>query len=408
MTPETDRHPLVRFQIPALAVGAIALVAAIVFGMAHPSTFFRGYLVGFLFCVGLAVGSLAVLMIQYLTGGVWGIVIRRQLEAAVKTLPLVALMVVPILVALPVLYTWARPDVVSHDALLQHKAAYLNVPFTIVRTVIYFAVWIGAALLLTRTAREFERSGSPELSLRLRQVSGFGLLFLALTITFSAVDWGMSLDPHWYSTMYGMAFMVEHMLSAFAFSIVILVMLSTSRPLSEILLPSHLRDLGNLLLAFVMLWAYLNFSQFLLIWYANLREEVTFYIPRMEGFWGGVSVALIVFHFFLPFTMLLMRAIKDRPGTLRLVAFLILVMHLVSLLWLVIPSVQWSEAHVSGHGGGHGEAHAAISWLDIVTPLGLIAIWFAFFVNRLSTATIVPMNEPYVQEALSGEVAHHG
>ncbi len=415
MMVENGRHPLAGWQIPALAVGGLALIAGIIGGMAHASIFFRGYLVGFLFCVGLAVGSLAVLMIQYLTGGVWGIVIRRPLEAAVRTLPLVALMVIPILLALPMLYPWARPEIVANDPLIQHKTIYLNVPFMIARSVIYFMVWIGAAIVLTRKAKELDDSGSQETALRLRKVSGFGLVALALTITFSAVDWGMSLDPHWFSTMYGLASMVEHMLSAFAFSVVILVFLSGTRPLSEVLLPSHLRDLGNLLLAFVMLWAYLNFSQFLLIWYANLREEVTFYLPRMEGFWGGVSLLLIVFHFFLPFFMLLMRAIKDRPSTIRLVAVLILVMHLFSLMWLVVPSIQWADAHGMGygaaHGDGHGDTHAAgnpVSWLDFVVPIGLLALWFGFFINRLSTASVLPMNEPYVQEALSGEAVHHG
>lgn len=408
MMAETGRHPLAGWQIPAIAAGAVALIAAIVGGMAHPSIFFRGYLVGFLFCVGLCIGSLAVLMIQYLTGGVWGIVIRRQLEAATRTLPVVAVMVIPILVALPVLYPWARPEVVAADPLIQHKAMYLNVPFMIARSVIYFALWIGAATFLTRTARNYDETGSQEAALQLRKVSGLGLVVLALTVTFSAVDWGMSLDPHWFSTMYGLAFVVEHMLSALAFAVVILVTLSRTRPLSDVLLPSHLRDLGNLLLAFVMLWAYLNFSQFLLIWYANLREEVTFYIPRMEGFWGGVSALLIVFHFFLPFFMLLMRAIKDRPATLRLVALLILVMHLFSLLWIVVPSVQWAEAHGIGHGDVHAAGGHGASWLDFLVPVGLIAIWFGFFVNRLSTASVLPINEPYVQEALSGEAIHHG
>lgn len=405
---ENGRHPLAGWQIPALAVGAIALIAGIVGGIAHPSIFFRGYLAGFLFCVGLCVGSLAVLMLQYLTGGVWGIVIRRQLEAATRTLPIVALMVVPILLALPVIYPWARPETVAADPLIQHKSIYLNVPFMIARSVIYFVAWIAVAMFLTRKAREYETSDSPETALRLRKVSGGGLVVLALTITFSAVDWGMSLDPHWFSTMYGLAFVVEHMLSAFAFAVVILVTLSGTRPLSDVLLPSHLRDLGNLLLAFVMLWAYLNFSQFLLIWYANLREEVTFYIPRMEGFWGWISALLIVFHFFLPFFMLLMRAIKDRPSTLRFVAGLILVMHLFSLLWLVVPSVQWAEAHGVGHGDAHAAGGHGASWLDFVVPIGLLALWFGFFVNRLSTASVLPMNEPYVQEALSGEVVHHG
>jgi hypothetical protein len=398
--------PLDRLRLPAFIVGAVALAAAIVGGLGHPDIFFRAWLVGFLFCVSIPVGALGLLMLQYLTGGAWGIVIRRILEASVRTLWLCALMFVPLAIGLAAVYIWAQPEVVAGDEIIQHKAAYLNVPFFLGRAVFYFAVWLGLGTLLLKWSGEYEEKQDPRIALKLRHVSGGGLLLLALTVTFSAIDWAMSLDPHWYSTIYGMAFMIGHMLAGMTFAIAVLVTISRVHPVSGVLQPSHLRDLGNLTLAFVMLWAYMAFSQFLLIWYGNLREEVTWYIPRMEGGWGVVSGLLIVFHFFLPFILLLMRQIKDHAKTIRIVAVLLLVMHLLDLMWVVIPSVTQSLAHA---GGGHGEHHLPwFHWVDVAAPIGMIGVWLGLFITRLRTRPLMPMYEPYVQEMLEGEAVSHG
>jgi len=398
MNPEANG--LTRLQMPMLIIGLMTL-AGVAMGAVfshQQAIFFRGYLVGFLFCAGIAIGALAVLMIQYLTGGAWGVVIRRPLEAARQTLPLVALMFVPIVLGIHYLYIWSNPEEVSANHLLELKTPYLNLSFFVVRALFYFAVWVGVATVMSKWASRYESDNSPRTLLRLRQLSGFGLLGLALTVTFSAIDWAMSLDPTWYSTMYGLSFIVGHILSALAFSILVITSLARTRPVSEVMLPAVLRDLGNLLFAFIMLWAYLAFSQFLLIWYANLREEVTWYLPRMHGGWGWISGLLILFHFFVPFFLLLNRRVKDQAPTLRLVAGLVIVMHLVDLFWTVVPSAPRAGAH----GGGHGEAAVnAIHWIDLVTALGLITLWAGFFVSRLRTRTLVPMNEPFVQEALN-------
>ncbi|MEO8216011.1 MAG: hypothetical protein ABI718_02905, partial [Acidobacteriota bacterium] len=221
---------------------------------------------------------------------------------------------------------------------------------------------------------------------KLGRLSGGGLVVLALTITFAAVDWVMSLDPTWYSTIFGMSFMVGHLLAAFSFSIIILVVISRTRPVADVLSVIPLRDLGNLLLAMTMLWAYLSFSQFLLIWSGNLREEVTFYVPRMQGAWGFVSLVLVIFHFFLPFFLLLMRPIKDRPKTIIMVASLVLLMHLVDLTWIVVPSSRVGPP---------------FHWLDVLTPIGLIGVWFGLFANRLKQREPLPMGDAFVREALS-------
>lgn len=394
-----QENKLTSLRLPVFIAGAILLAAGVLGGfLSHQlAIFYRGYLAGFLFCVGIGIGSLALLMIQYLTGGAWGVIIRRPLEAARNTLALAAVMFIPILFGMHELYIWSNPERVLADPLLQHKQPYLNVTFFIIRAVFYFAVWVGLALFMSRTARSNERDNSPLTALRLRYMSGLGLLLLALTVTFSAIDWAMSLDPHWFSTMYGLSFIVGSILSALAFSVFIVTMLAGTRPLSDVIVSSVLRDLGNLMFAFIMLWAYLSFSQFLLIWYANLREEVTWYEPRMYGAWGWVSGFLILFHFFIPFFLLLNRGVKDRAKALRAVAALVVVMHLVDLIWTIVPS-----APVPGGHGGHGEGSVnVLHWIDLVTSAGLVLVWFGFFLTRLRAHDLVPMNEPYVREALS-------
>jgi hypothetical protein len=394
--------PLDRLQIPALIAGAIALVAAIVGGLGHADLFFRGYLVGFLFCVSIPLGALGLLLLQYLTGGAWGIAIRGVTEAAVRTLWLTALMFIPIVVGIHSIFIWSHEDHVQADPILQHKAAYLNSGFFTGRGIFYFAVWLVVGWLLLKWGREFERSGDPKVALNLRHLGGGGLLLLALTVTFSAIDWAMSLDPHWFSTIWGMSFMVGHMLAGMTFSILVLVAVSRTEPVASFLRPSHLRDLGNLTLAFTMLWAYMSFSQFLLIWYGNLQEEVTWYIPRMHGGWGFISSLLIVFHFFLPFFLLLMRQIKDRPATLRVVAAMLLLMHFIDLLWIVVPTL----AEVASHGGGGDHAVPHFGWLDVVPGIGLFGIWFGVFVMSLRKGDLLPARES--AELMEAEAVSHG
>lgn len=399
MTTERRESLLVfRLQRPILITGAIAtsllLLGVLVAGRAQ---FFKSYLVGMIFITSLTIGAVGVLAMQYLTGGMWGLAARKSLEAAARTFPFVALAFMPVLLGLHDLYIWTDQELVAHDQVLQSKAKWLNESFFIGRTIGYFVIWSAIAYFLTRWSRQYEETGSPWTAARIRTLSAAALLVMTLTVTFASVDWMMSLEPHWYSTMYGISFIVGSLLSALAFVSLVAVLLSEYEPLAEIFRPQTYRDLGNLMLAFVMLWAYTAFSQFMLIWYGNIREEAPYYIPRTHGVWGFVAVLLIVFHFFLPFVMLLNRQIKDRPRTLGVVASLILIMRMLDHYWIITPAFR-------EHGGGHGEEHAAAfngHWMDPLALIGLTGLWMALFLWQLEKRPLVPRNEPVLEEALS-------
>ena len=379
--------PLGRLQIPALVVGVLAIVALVVGAMSNPDQFFRSYLFGFIFWLEVALGSLAILSIQYLTGGVWGMLIRRNLEASAKTLPILALGFLPIAFGIHHLYSWTHPEHVTGDPVLQWKAPYLNPQFFYIRAAVYFIVWSFAALRLVSLARTHEDTLSPWTALKMRRIAAFTLVFLALSLTFAAVDWVMSLEPHWFSTMYGINFMVGSLLSAHAIAILVLVRNSRLPGVLGAWTRIHFRDLGNLLLAFTMLWAYTNFCQFLLIWYGNLREETPWYIRRSQGGWLYIGAALLILHFFVPFFLLLNRPMKEKPGRLAFVATLLLVMHFIDLFWVIMPAFYQEGFH--------------IHWLDIAAPVAIGAIWFFVYLNTLKRRPLLPTHEPYIREALS-------
>jgi hypothetical protein len=371
----------------ALVVGLVALGVTIAAFMGDRGHFFKAYLLGFVFWTGVSLGCLALSMVHHLSGGAWGVVTRRIFEAASRTLPLMALLFIPLAFGLHDLYAWARPEVVHADQALQHKAAYLNAPFFIVRSVAYFVIWYGMAWALSRWSLNLDRTGDLQLAVRMQRLSGGGLVVYALTVFFMSVDWIMSLDPHYFSTIYGMLFMVNQGLSALAFTIAILVFLSRAQPMAAIVGPAHLHDLGKLMLAFVMLWAYLTFSQFLIIWSANLPEEIPWYLTRMQGGWGYVSVLLILCHFFVPFLLLLNRDLKRHASLLILVALWIVVMRFVDLFWLIGPL--------------HGEGALRVHWADALAPIGIGGLWLALFIWQLRSRALLPVGEPSLREALA-------
>lgn len=378
--------PIDRWRMPALVVGIAGLALTIVGAFVNPAQFFQSYLKGFLYIASLSLGCLALLMIHNLTGGNWGVLIRRTLESGVRNLVLVAAAFVPILFGMQQLYPWARPEAMNNHVIHQ-KSGYLDLRFFIVRAVIFFAIWIVAGFVLNKWSAQFEESADPRIHLRMRGLSAIGLVVFGLTLTFASVDWMMSLDPEWYSTMYGISFMVACGLSALAFAIVVLAALAKESPMREIADPMHFRDLGNLTLAFVMLWAYTAFSQFMLIWYGNIREETPYYVTRAFGQWGILAIVLVVFHFFLPFFFLLIRAMKDRPATIAIVAVLLLVMRAVDLHWLIAPSF-------------HGKAFQ-VHWLDVTAILGLFGIWLFVFLVNLRKQPYLPLESPLAKEAMS-------
>jgi hypothetical protein len=375
-----------RVRRPALAIGIVALAACAFGAVAAPQQFFRSYLFACVFWTGLALGSLAVLMLRYVTGGAWGVPIRRPLEAATRTIPYVALLFLPLLAGLPKLYEWARPEDVARDPILQHKRLYLNVPFFLARGVIYVAAWLLLAWFLNRWSDEQDRLPTPQLNRRLQLISSGGLVAYGLTITYWSIDWLMSLEPHWYSTMYGVLLMAGQALSALAFAVAVMILLARYKPLSEVVSPEHLHDLGKLLLAFVMFWAYVAFSQYLIIWSGNLPEEIPWYLRRLQGGWGWFGLAMIVLHFSLPFLLLLSSEANRNPRILATVAFLIVAMRFIDLFWLIRPA--FSPGHFHFH------------WLDLAAPIGVGGVWLAIFLWQLLERPLLPRNDPEFREAL--------
>lgn len=365
----------------AVAVGGVALAVSILGGLVSRTAFFQAYLLGYLFWTGIAVGCLGLLMLHHLVSGRWGYAVQRLLEAAVRTLPLMALLFVPLLFGLRDLYVWARPEVVATDALLQHKQPYLNGPAFVGRTLFYFLVWIGAGTLLTMlSARQDQGVGVGPLTRRMQVVSGPGLLLYGFTVTFAAFDWVMSLEPHWYSSIYGVVFLGGQALLALAFITRVAVCLGGRSHLQSVLGPAVLHDLGNLLLAFVMFWAYVAFSQFLIIWSGNLPEETHWYLHRLHGGWGVLAYLLIGLQFVVPFLLLLSRTTKRRAPLLGAIAVGILVMRLVDLFWLVAPALHPEGIH--------------LHWLDLVLPVGLGGIWLAAFLTRLKSRPLLAERDP--------------
>ena len=395
----SDVPSLGRLQQRALIVGVIGLIAGGIGAAMNLDQFFMSWLIGFLFCLSLSLGCLALLMLQHISGGQWGMVGRRVFEAGSRMLPIVALLFVPLLFGLPKVFVWAQPEAVAGSHVVQMKTAYLNVSFFVIRAVIYFLFWMLLVVLLNRwsAAQDNGEGITKHDSVRYRKVSAPGLLFLVITVTFASVDWVMSLEPEWFSTIFGLLTIAGYGLTGIAFTIVVLAAIDRDRPAGSLLTPRHFHDFGKLLLAFTMLWAYLSFSQFLIIWSGNLPEEIPWYIARIRGSWGAVAILLVVGHFFLPFALLLSADIKKRSGLLAKVAIFILVMRLIDLIWYVAPAFR----HMAPEGAGGTHSVIPMHWMDIAIPVGLTGLWVFLFVRQLRTRSLFPMNDPYLKEAFA-------
>ena len=391
----TSATGLSRAQMPALIVGVIGLAACAIGWMMQPREFYRGYLPAYIYFFNIVAGSLGVLCLQYLTGGEWGLHIRRPLGAAARTMVVMAIFFIPIAIGMEHIYVWAAEGVPGHSEAMHFKQQWLTKSGWLIRSAIYFAIWILWAWRLRVLSLRFYEDRSPYTDLSRRSWSAAGLLMIVLTLTFASIDWVMSLEPLWFSSMYGISFTVGAALSAFAFVTFLLTQLSKTKAMADIVRPSHFRDLGNLMLAFVMLWAYTAFSQFLLIWYANVKEEIPYYLRRQEGLWGGMAALLIAFHFFLPFMMLLIRNIKDRPQSIAVVTIVLLVMRFIDVYWLVAPAYYGPHFHFS-------------IW-TVAAFAGIGGIWVWAFIQQLKGQTIIPVHESWVDEALRdgvGKVEH--
>jgi hypothetical protein len=317
---------------------------------------------------------------SHLVGGQWALVSRRIMEAAFRTLPLMVVLFVPVLIGMRTLYPWSRPGAAPGDELLQRKAPYLNVPFFLGRTVLYFACWLVMAHYLSKWSNERDETGDPALSRKLAALSSAALIVYVLTGTFASIDWLVSLEPYWHSSIYGALFVTGQGLSGLTFAIVVLSVLKSFPPIADVISRKQFHDLGNLTLAFVMLWAYLAFSQLLIIWSGNLQTEITHYANRQAGAWMSVGFALLVLHFAVPFLLLLSREVKRNAAYLAGVAGGVLALRLVDYFWLVEPPFELSGPR--------------LVWMNFTAPLGIGGIWFAFYLWQLGRAPLLPRQDP--------------
>ncbi|HYL68329.1 MAG TPA: hypothetical protein VEX69_04115 [Candidatus Limnocylindria bacterium] len=385
----TIRDEFDRVQRIAVTSGAIGLVLCAAFGIRNGTQFFRSYLFAYVFWLAIPMGCMAILMLHHLTGGWWGYPIRRLLEAGTRTFVWMAALFLPVLLGMSRLYKWAQPAEVAADPMLQYKHPYLNPPFFTVRVVIYFAIWVGLARILNKWSSEQDRTDDARLATRLEALSGPGLILWGIAVTYSSIDWVMSLEAHWFSTIYGMIVMVVAALTAMSFVVFVLRKLSAQELISRAVTPSQFNDLGNLMLAFVMLWAYLSFSQFLIIWSGNIKDEIPWYKARAFGGWGAVAVVLIVLHFALPFLLLLQRGVKRRLQMLSFVAGMLMVLSVIDVYWLVAPAYETSGPRPSP--------------LDLFAVVGIGGLWLAAFFSELKKWPLLPQHDPRFEGVLEHE-----
>jgi hypothetical protein len=377
-----------RLRTRSLVFGGIGLALMGVGFVTSRDTFLQSYLIGFFFWMAITLGSLAVLMVQYLSGGVWGLVGRRIFEASTRNMWLMALLFLPIALNLPVLYAWARPEA-AHDAAIQIKAAYLNPTFFYARAIAFFAIWGGLIVIFNRWSKEQDETApllpGPQ-DRRCRVLAGPGLVLYMLTVTLMSVDWVMSLDPKWTSTIFGILTVGGQGLSTMAFTLVVLASLVKFKPMSDVARAEVFHDLGKLMFAFVLLWAYFSVSQLIIVWSANLPEEIPFYLKRFTGPWAPVSVAILLGQFVLPFALLLSRSLKRTPARVATVALIILFMRAVDIAWTIGPMVR--------------PEGAGLHWLDLASVLGIGGVWLFFFWRTLASRALLPAHDPYFQKAL--------
>src|ERR1035438_8420018 len=379
----------------SLVIGVVFSVIAVALAFIRPDQFYRAYLLGFMCWLGVALGSMAILMIRHLTGGGWGTVIRRILGAAMRTLPLLAILFIPVILGIRRLYIWAQPlgnieDKHLREHLEQITQTYLTVNGFIIRAVFYFAVWNVLSFLLSKWSKETDRPGAPDHSGRFKAVSGPGLILYGFTISFATIDWVMSLDPSWISTIFGLVILIGEVLSAMCFAVVVERILFDYKPMSEMLKPDFVHDHGKWMLTFVMVWAYFNYSQWLIIWAGNLPSEITYYLRRLNGGWGYVGLFIVIFHFAIPFGTLLSRSFKRNIRKLVWLAVWLMLMRYLDLFWIIEPNFSKTFT---------------VTIADVVVPVAIGGFWLAYFFRNLGSLPLLPAYDPSAGEVL--EPAHH-
>jgi hypothetical protein len=379
----------------SLIVGVVFAIVAAILALKTPDEFYRAYLLGFMVLLGLALGSMAIIMIRHLTGGGWGVVIRRIQGAAMRTLPLLAAMFIPIILGIHKLYIWAQPldnvkDKHLQDHLVDITKTYLTSNGFIYRAIFYFAIWNLLSYLLSKWSKQGDTPGAPDNTDRFKTVAGPGLILYGFTVSFAAIDWIMSLDPSWVSTIFGLVILIGQVLSAMCFAVIVERILYDYKPMSDLLKPDFVHDHGKWMLAFTMVWAYFNYSQWLIIWAGNLPNEITYYLRRLNGGWGYVGLIVVIFHFAVPFAILLSRQFKRNIRKLVWLAAWLLLMRYVDMFWIIEPNFSKT---------------LCVTLADVVVPIALAGIWLSYFFYNLGGLPLLPVYDPTAEEVL--EPAHH-
>jgi hypothetical protein len=382
-----------RLQRNALILGAVGLALCAIGFIGDPKGFYHSYLFAYIFWVGVTAGSLALLMLHHVVGGGWGFITRRFLETSSRLLLPMLILFVPIIIGMHNLYPWSRPDALS-DPVIREKASFLNVPFFIIRTVIYFGIWMAFAHFILKWSKSLDERRDPQIFNKLNVISPFGLILFCLTVTFVGVDWILSITPNYYSTIVGFLYVAAFGLSALSVTLILLNYFTADLPIAEDLPNQYLRDLGNLLLAFVMLWAYMSFSQYLINFNGNSKPEAGWYGMRATGGWGIISLTLIPAHFALPFIVLIVGSgIKRSPKRMARVAGYLILMRFMDLYWWVTPPFH---------------SHLTIGFADIGAPLLLGGIWLWLWTGQFRGKTLVPEYDLRLEDYPLPEEAHHG
>ena len=375
-----DRGKLGTF---ALVVGVIGLLGSAAGYAMDKEHFYHSYLTAFFFWMTVALGALFFILLHHLTRANWSTVLRRLGESMMSTIPFMLILFLPVIFGIHDLYHWSHEDAVANDIILQKKSPYLNVPFFLIRVAFYFLVWSVVTYFLNKYSSNQDVAHDDSLYLKMRRVSAPGLMLFAFTLTFASIDWLMSLEPHWFSTIFGVYIFAGTFIAALAFTIVILAYHKKQNLLTDVITVEHRHNLGKLLFAFTVFWAYIGFSQYLLIWYANLPEEAFWFLKRWEGSWKVISLALPIGHFALPFVALIPRAAKRSFGWLLFMAIYMLIMHYMDIYWIVMPT--------------YFEHGAQFGWLEISTLMGVGGIFVWLFWRKYTAGALVPVKDPGLQ-----------
>jgi hypothetical protein len=378
-----------------LIVGIVFALISAWLAISNPNQFYPAYLLAFMDWLGVALGSMAIIMIRHLTGGGWGVVIRRVQGAAMRTLPGLSVLFIPLLIAVAQhrMYPWAMPrQSITDDHIREHLAKqpfiteqYLNFHGFLIRAIIYFAIWNLLSYLLSKWSIEGDSPKARDNSQRFKAVSGPGLILYAFTITFAVIDWVMSLDPTWISTIFGLIILIGEMLSAICFAVFVERILVKYKPMSDLLKPNFVHDHGKWMLTFTMVWAYFGFSQWLIIWAGNLPNEITFYLRRIDGGWGWIALVLAFLGFAAPFAVLLSRPFKRDIRKLVWLAIWILFIRWTDLFWIIEPNFSKTFR---------------ITVADIVVSVAVGCLWMAYFFRNLSSLPLLPVYDAQAVEVL--------